>query len=205
MAIRTAVNRALTAITALPTAAALTAGNLTLLTTVASSNSATTSFTSSINSTYNSYLFVYINFQPVSGSNDKRFTLQASTNGGSSYGVTATTTAFRSYHDENDGSAGLEYVASHDIAQSTDFFQLSDILIDDGDCHVSGHLQLFNPSSTTFVKHFMTRTSSTTYHPYNFADFVAGYGNTTSAINGVQFASASGNIDSGEILLYGVN
>ena len=206
MAIRTAVNRALTAITALPTAAALTDGNLTLLTTVASSNSATTSFTSSINSTYNSYLFVYINFQPVSGSNDKRFTLQASTNSGSSYGVTATTSAFRATHDEDDGSAALGYTASHDIAQSTDFFQISDILIDDGDAHVSGHLQLFNPSSTTFVKHFMAvMVEPEDGSPTPLANlYTAGYFNTTSAIDEFQFKFSSGNIDAGTIKLYGI-
>ena len=177
-------------------------GSMVLLSTITSSNSATTSFTSSLDSTYSSYLFVYINFQPVSGSNDKRFTLQASTNGGSSYGVTATTTAFRATHDEDDGSAALGYTASHDIAQSTDFFQISDILADDGDCNISGHLQLFNPASTTFVKHFIGR-----FQGSNDAECISGFGagyfNTTSAINAIQFKLDSGN-HNGTIKMYGI-
>ena len=201
MAINLANNSSLANITALP--ASITGGGLTLLQTQTANNSTTTSFTSGLDSNYKSYLFVYINIQPVSGNNDKRFTIQASTNGGSSYGVTATTTTFRATHDENDASTGLSYTASHDVAQSTSFFQLSDILIDDGDCNISGHLQLFNPSSSTFVKHFIARFSGSNDDEC-ISGFGAGYFNTTSPINAFQFKMDSGN-HNGIIKLYGIS
>ena len=128
-----------------------------------------------------------------------------STDGGSNYNVTKTTTLFRSYHHESDGTTGLAYYTGGDLAQSTDFQRLTKNMSNDNDNGFCGYMHLFNPSSTTFVKHFITRSSSSTYHPYNFADFVAGYGNTTSAINAVQFKAGGGNIDSGDILLFGLN
>jgi len=199
MALNLANNSSLANITSLP--ASITGGGLTLVSSQTASASASLEF--SLDDSYDSYIFKYINIQPVSGNNDKRFTLQASTNNGSSYGVTTTTTTFRAYHDENDGSAGLSYTASHDIAQSTSFFQLSDILIDDGDCNISGYLQLFNPSSTTFVKHFIARFSGSNDGEC-ISGFGAGYFNTTSNLTNLKFQMDSGNLN-GIIKMYGVS
>ena len=203
MAIRTAVNRALTAITALPTAAALTDGNLTLLTTATASSSATLDFTSSINSTYNSYMFKFIN---IHASATQNFTFQANAAGASGFNETMTTTSFVAYKDEGGSTTALEYNASGDQAQATGFQYLNisggfDI---ENSASLSGTLTLFNPSSTTFVKHFIAHTTHMGNGDYTHNNFVAGYFNVTSAIDEIQFKMSSGNIDSGVVKMYGV-
>ena len=75
----------------------------------------------------------------------------------------------------------------------------------DNDQSGSGFLTLYNPSSTTFVKHFTAQTADIIGVDYTENAFIAGYCNTTSAINAVQFVMESGNIDSGTIKLYGVS
>ena len=202
MAIRTAVNRALTAITALPTAAALTDGNLTLLTTATASSSATLDFTSSINSTYNSYLFKFINIHPAT--NNTAFSFNMSADTGSNYNVTKTTTMFRNFHGENDNDAVQEYYTDKDLAQSTAIKNLSPFVGNGNDESCSGELYLFNPSSTTFVKHFMATLQEYTIGQYSQSFHTAGYGNTTSAVDALQFKMSSGNIDAGVIKMYGV-
>ena len=202
MAIRTAVNRALTEITALPTAAALVDGNLTLLATETASSSATLDFTSSIDSTYDSYLFKFINIHPATDA--QAFTFNLSTDSGSNYNVTKTSTFFQTFHTEGGASGSVSYEGSYDLAQSTSDQQLIYQLGNDNDQCVSGDLFLFNPSSTTFVKHFLGRCSSYYYSNANHTGNYAGYGNTTSAIDGVRFKMSSNNIDSGTIKMYGV-
>jgi hypothetical protein len=201
MAIKVAVNRALTAITALPTAAALTDGNLTLLTTATASSSATLDFTSNIDSTYDSYLFKFINCHPASDN----VTFQVGFRDGSTaYDATKTTTFFRAYQYEDNSGAALAYVAGQDLAQSTNFQSLTEGTGGDNDQSCSGTLHLFNPSSTTFVKHFIATVNNA--HAVNLSEnvYVAGYCNVTAAIDAVQFKFSSGNIDSGTIKMYGV-
>jgi hypothetical protein len=200
MAIKVAVNRALTAITALPTAAALTDGNFTLLTTATASSSATLSFASNINSTYNSYLFKFINIHPETDT--ANFTV-GFRDGGTDYDATKTTTYYRAYHSEADTTA-FGYKTDQDLAQSTGFQNLCYSLDGDADGNTAGYLHLFNPSSTTFVKHFIARTSCVHSAPEAHDSYIAGYCNTTTAIDGVQFKMSSGNIDAGIIKMYGV-
>ena len=203
MAIRTAVNRALTAITALPTAAALTDGNLTLLTTLTASSSATLTFDSSINSTYNSYLFSFINMHPASnGAFQVNFR-----DGSTAYDATKTSAGFQAYHREDGSASLLAYADSLDVAQDTGVQMIAGgSVVNANDCGVSGHLQLFNPASTTFIKHYMTVANSfdTSSPPYTQNQFSGGYCNVTAAIDGVQFKFSSGNTDSGTIKMYGV-
>ena len=205
MAIRTAVNRALTAITALPTAAALANGNLTLLTTATASSSATLDFTSSIDSTYDSYVFKFYNIHPSANGNTK-FTFNMSIDAGSNYNVTKTSTFYVAYNKEDDGEAVLAYDTGYDLAQSTDFQEITSgvggAVADENAC---GTLQIFNPSSTTFVKHFIC--SSNSYRGDFVGSFfqnIAGYANTTSAVDAIRFQFSTGNIDSGVIKLYGI-
>ena len=202
MAIRTAVNRALTAITALPTAAALTDGNLTLLTTATASSSATLDFTSSINSTYNSYLFKFIDIHPAN--DDVHFQFQADTGTNTSYNQTMTTTTFNAIHFEDDSSATLQYSTNLDQAQGTSFQILSTGMGNDNDQNVSGELKIFNPSSDTFVKHFIYNGNNNEYRNASYNQFVAGYFNLTTALTRFQFKMSSGNMDSGTIKMYGV-
>ena len=177
-------------------------GSLKLISTQTASSSASLSFTSGIDSTYKEYIFKYINIHPASA---QYLTFQGSTNGGSSYGVTITSNLFDQYHFEDGSAAALRYLTGGDLAQSTSFQPVTSVTPNtDNDASYSGYLHLFDPSNTTFVKHFIART--TIYH-YSAAArdmFVAGYINTTSAIDEIQFKLSSGNIDSGTFKLYGV-
>jgi len=175
----------------------------TKLATQTASSSATLSFTSGIDGTYNIYKFRFIDMHPAS--DDAVFQFQGSSNGGTSYGLTITSSAFRAYHNEADSSAGLNYEGSNDLAQSTNFQYLMEGVGNDNDQAGSGELFLFNPSSTTFVKHFIARTQFYQKSDATQENDYGGYFNTTSAINAVQFKMSNGNTDSGTIEMYGIN
>ena len=178
-------------------------GSLVKISSVTASSSASVSFTSGIDSTYKEYIFFFNNLHPASNSN---LQFQTSTNGGSSYGVTATTTFFYASHQENDGEAIVTYNANRDHAQATDFIYLTGDNMEGtaADASVSGFLHLFEPSSTTFVKHYISNTDHVADGPYQQNNYSAGYFNTTTAINAIQFKLTTGNIDSGTVTMYGV-
>jgi hypothetical protein len=181
---------------------AVPTGSLVLLSTQTASASASIEFTSGIDSTYDSYVFKFINMHP---SNDAvTFQFNLSTDGGSNYNVTKTTTWFQSFHNESDSSTGLSYETGYDLAQSTSDQPIVYQVGNGSDEQVSGMVQVFNPSSTTFVKHFIGRCSSYYYTNANLCGHFAGYGNTTSSIDAIRFQMSSGNIDSGTIKMYGV-
>jgi hypothetical protein len=177
-------------------------GTLILLSTQTASASATISFTTGLDSTYDEYIFKFINIHPATDSTIFQFNL--STDSGSNYNVTKTTTFFRARHDEADTDTALEYDTGADLAQSTSFQDLTRSIGNDNDQTCSGTFSLFNPSSTTYVKHFISNTNFSSAADTTQNIFVAGYGNTTSAINAIQFKMSSGNIDDGIIKLYGV-
>ena len=181
--------------------AAVSTGGMVLLSTQTASNSASISFTTGIDSTYKEYQFWFIDIHPRT--DNVNFTFNLSTDSGSNYNVTKTTTYFESYHNEADTDTGLTYRTGRDLAQSTSFQDLFPDLGGNADESVSGSLQLFNPSSTTYVKHFLTNTNGYNKDDASINVFTAGYGNTTSAVNAIQFKMSSGNID-GTILLYGI-
>jgi len=176
-------------------------GTLTLLSTQTASNSATISFTTGLDSTYNEYQFKFIDIHPRTDAVDFQF--NGSTDSGSNYNVTKTSTFFASYHDEADTATGLGYDADRDLAQSTGFQTLADRIGNGADESFSGSLTLFNPASTTYVKHFIGNTNNYLYLNYSVNNFMAGYINTTSAVNAIRFQMSSGNFD-GVIKLYGV-
>jgi len=181
------------------------AGTLILLSTQTASSSANISFTTGLDSTYDEYIFKFINCHPATVNTNFQFNL--STDSGSNYNVTKTTTLFRAYHEESGSNYALGYITAGDLAQDTGFQNLTqgNTLSDDNDSSISGSLTLFNPSSTTYVKHFIAVSSECSEgDPTIRNNFIAGYGNTTSAINAIQFKMASGNIDDGIIKLYGV-
>jgi hypothetical protein len=182
--------------------AGVPSGNLTLLSTQTASSSATLDFTSGIDSTYDSYVFKFINIHPQT--DNVSLQMNFSTDGGSNYNVTKTTTYFQAYHHESNGVSALNYVSDRDLAQSTSDQQIANGIGNDNDQCTSGTLQLFNPSSDTFVKHFMSRFNIYNEAQYSVDNYVAGYGNTTSSIDAVRFAMSSGNIDAGTIKMYGV-
>jgi hypothetical protein len=177
-------------------------GTLVLLSTQTASNSATISFTTGLDSTYDEYIFKFINVRPATDSVNFEFNM--STDSGSNYNVTKTTTYFTSLHAEADDEASLAYKANLDLAQSTSFQPLADRVGNGADECVSGLLTLFNPSSTVYVKHFLSDTNNYTAFNYSVNDRSAGYGNTTSAVNAIRFQFASGNIADGVFKLYGL-
>jgi hypothetical protein len=196
-------NNTISNITALP--AAIPTGKLKLISSQTASASASIEFTSGIDSTYPIYQFEFINLHP--SNNEQQLYMGGSVNSGSNYEATAkTSTCFRAYHTEGGSSGTLAYYTAGDLAQSTDAQYLSVEASNENDHGVSGTFTLFNPSSTTFVKHFISSSNSvyndTSDYTMNF--YVAGYFNTTSAINGIRFRFNTGNIDSGTIKLYGI-
>ena len=194
-------------ISAVTSASSIPSGALTHIKTLTASSSSTLSFVHGssdvvLDSTYPIYKFSFINIH--SSANDKGLQFNMSVDGGSNYNVTKTTTSFRSRHAEDDSYAVLEYRTGEDLAQSTDFKYITAGQGNGNDEDGAAELFLFSPSSTTFVKHFLSR--SIMYYEINapFNWFMSGYGNTTSAVNAIQFKMNSGNIDSGTIKLYGI-
>ena len=204
MALLFAKNNSLSAVTELP--ASLSRGALTLISTQTASSSANISFTSGIDSTYKEYIFKFINIHPAT--DGAEFTINFSTDSGSNYNVAKTTTFFVAYNAESEASSGITYIDTLDLAQGTGVANIFYNVGNENDEAASGTLHLFEPSSTTFVKHFFS-----IFNVYNNSGSngnsvqvnVAGCGNTTSAIDAVQFAMSSGNIDSGTFKLYGVS
>jgi hypothetical protein len=194
-------NQSLSSITALPSA--IPTGKLKLISSQTASNSASISFTSGLNSTYKVYKFVFVNIHPRT--NGVQFTFNLSTDSGSNYNVTKTTTFFHAYNLESDGGSALQYRTVADLAQSTAYQTLSDTdLGGDADQSLSGTLSLFNPASTTYVKHFIARCNDAHNSDLTIECNMAGYGNTTSAVNAIDFKMDSGNFD-GTIYLYAID
>ena len=202
MAIKVANNNSLSAITSLP--AAVSGGAMTLLETQTASSSSTISFTSNIDSTYDEYVFRFYNFHPQNNAIRLKFNASDDTSS-HSYDVVKTTTMFNAYHDESGGTAALAYETGTDEAQSTGTIFLGNDTSNANDACMSGYLQIFNPSSTTYVKHFMSRAATLANGEYAVDTYKAGYFNTTSAITAIQFSASSGNIDSMVIKLYGIS
>ena len=176
-------------------------GNLLLLSTQTASGSASISFTTGIDSTYDVYCFTFFDINPATDLANFRF--QGSSNGGSSYGITKTSTWFKAQHEESDASYSLSYDTSYDLAQSTNHQIVAYSVGSDADQSVVGELFLFNPSNTTYVKNFYATVNSTQAGNETSNNFIAGYFNTTSAIDAIQWSMSSGNFD-GTIKMYGL-
>ncbi len=183
-------------------------GNMVFIKKLTASSSGTLSFVDGassvvLDSTYKEYLFTFKDIHPATDEAD--FTFNLSADSGSNYNVTKTSTFFRAFHLEDDSSQNLFYTNGGDLAQGTGVQNLTHSGIGNGnDECFAGTLRLFNPSSTTFVKHYMS--SCNAYQGSNaiYDTYAAGYGNTTSAVDAIQFSMSSGNIDAGDICLYGI-
>ena len=197
-------NNSISAVTSM---ASLTTGSMTLIKEQTASSSASISFVDGsggvvLDSTYPIYKFDLISIHPSTDLVSLQFNM--STDGGSNYNVTKTSTFFRAYHAEDDSGTSLEYFTASDLAQSTSDQRLTQAggnANDEADC---ASLFIFNPSSTTFVKHFLGTGLTSSLNEVQQQFHIAGYGNTTSAVNGIKFQMDSGNIDSGTIKLYGI-
>ena len=192
-------NRSILNVTALDSIAS---GGMNLIATnTISSGVSASSFTSGIDSTYDTYLFKFINLH--FSANDNAFFVKFR-DGGSDFDATKTTTFFFAQHKEDGSGGAVSYDADRDLAQSTGGHYLHLTTLSDNDASNSGEMFLFNPSSTTFVKHFIARVQGMSGAPKTVDAFTAGYANVTAAIDGVEFSSSSGTIDSGVIKMYGL-
>ena len=206
MALNFANNNSLSAITSLP--ASISGGGLTLLQTQTASSSATISFTSGIDTTYNSYLFKFINIHPSSTDvNGESFWVNFSIDGGSNYNANKTSTFFYILNQESDSLYGPTYYNGGDLGNSSSDQIMTSELGGDNDQSVSGYLHLFDPSNTVGVKHFICQVNEARASDGSEANYLSGYINSTSAVNGVRFGmTRSGEtIQSGVIKLYGVS
>ncbi len=197
-------NNSLSSVTS---AAGFPAGAMTLIKTLTASSSSTLQFVNGssdvvFDSTYPIYLFKFINIHPAT--DNAYLTFQADTGTNTNYNQTITSTVFRARHYEDDSATSLAYITDRDQAQGTAFQDISLNTGNDNDQCNSGTLHIFDPSNTTFVKHFIQTANGVAGDNQSVNTFVAGYINTTTAITRVQFKMSSGNIDSGTIKLYGI-
>ena len=188
-------------------AISVTIGALVLIKTLTASSSATLSFVDGasdvvLDNTYKEYLFTFKDIHIQTSAKYLQFNV--SIDGGSNYNVAKTSTHFRAYQYENDGGTALEYSGGDDLAQGTGAQHIGQDIGVNNDDTTAGFLHLFNPSDTTFVKHFIARTSNCVSTPTAQDAFTAGYINTTSAVDAIQFSISSGNMDAGDICLYGI-
>ena len=205
MSIVTLNNRGVRSVSAF---GSLNTGSMVFIKKLTASSSGTLSFVNGassvvLDSTYKEYMFIFNNIHPATDNTALSF--QGNASGGSGYNETITSTFFQAYHDEAGTDTSLGYRTSEDQAQGTDFQQLGYGVGNGNDECASGYLHLFNPSSTTFVKHFISKVQVYHRSDFSYNMYSAGYFNTTSAIDEIQFKMSSGNIDAGTIQLFGVS
>ena len=178
-------------------------GDVVLLSSQTASGDSALSFTSGITSTYGEYIFKFYNINPAT--DNVSFSFQVNGAGESGYNETMTTTTFRAHHYEDDSDADLAYVAAFDQPQGTAYQTIAGNVGNAGDASAAGELHIFNPASTTYVKHFYSRINSMSANGSSHQNefFAAGYINTTTAIDDIQFKCSSGNFD-GKIKMWGV-
>jgi len=178
-------------------------GSLNFISKSTASSSSSVDITSGIDSTYKEYIFMFNNIHP--SNDDITFHFQANASGGSGFNETITSTQFRATVGEDGSSASLSYLTSADQAQGTSYQLLAGSVGSDNDQGVSGYLHIFNPADTTFVTNFYGVFMSVAHSNRCNLQNVGGYFNTTSALDEFSFKFSSGTVDSGDIILYGVN
>ena len=203
MSIVTYNNRSIANISAIPGAAK----SLTHIKTLTASGDSTLSFVNGssdvvLDSTYPIYVFKFIGIHP--SANNRALKFNMSTDTGSNYNVSKTTTAFYAYHNEAGNDQAVGYVTGEDHAEDTGFAFLSNGTGGDNDQAISGEMFLFNPSSTAFVKHYTSKAINYGPSDYAYEWRMAGYGNTESAVDAIQFKLSADNMDAGTIKMYGI-
>jgi hypothetical protein len=194
-------NNSISSVTALDSMAS---GSMVLLNTnTITSGVSSSDFTSNIDSTYDTYIFKFINMHPAT--NNVKWTFQSDTGTNTNYNQTITSTDFISQHSESGSATELGYASANDQAQGTAFQPMGQLIGNGNDECVSGTLHIFNPSSSVFVKHFIANTNVYRQDDYTRQHFTAGYFNTTTALTRFRFKFDSGNIDSGVIKMYGLS
>ena len=157
-----------------------------------------------LDNTYNEYVFHMVNIHAAT--DESAFGFQFNASGASGFNETITSTHGKAEHSEGGGGGGIAYTSGSDQAQGTAYQNLTYSQQIDTDEAFSGTLTLYDPSSTTYVKHFIA-TGNYVHHSGHYSQriFATGYVNTTNAIDEISFKMASGNIDEGTIYMYGVS
>ena len=166
------------------------------------SASSSISFTSDIDSTYDTYMFVFVNINPATDDTNFQFNVSDDTSSWV-YDLTKTTLYFRAVHTEDDSTATLAYDTGSDLAQGTGYQNLGAGLGNGADESLSGILYLYAPSSTTYIKNFWSTTSFYGQQNAEYNNYIGGYVNVTAAVTAIDFKMNSGNIASGTIKMYG--
>jgi hypothetical protein len=188
--------------------ATLSGGSMVFIKKLTASSSSTLSFVNGssdvvLDSTYKEYVFIFKDIHHSEADRNLGFNL--SIDSGSNYNVAKTTTFFYATHSEDDGGGAIEYRTGTDLAQGTGVQTMMQGIKGDNDSSGAGYMHLFNPGSTTFVKHFLCNNTLMQDNTLTQNTYIGGYGNTTSAVDAIQFSVNSGNIDAGTITLYGIN
>ena len=189
-------NKSVANVTSIPVAL----GDMVLVSSATASSSASIEFTLG---DYKEYKFFFVDIHPSTDTVSLQFNF--STDNGSNYNVTKTSTSFRASHAESDAGGEVIYRTGNDLAQSTSFQNITEGMGNDNDQISVGIMSVFNPSSTTYVKNFISRTQESNSGDYTGENYIAGYANTTSALTNIKFQMSSGNIDDGKILMFGIN
>lgn len=195
MALTKLNNKSVANVTSIPVAL----GDMVLVSSATASSSASIEFTLG---NYKEYQFYFVDIHPQV--DNQKFQV-GFRDGDTNYDAIKTSTVFQSLHNEGDTEAVLQYEGGLDLAQSTGAQALTSGIGSDADQSGCGYLHLFNPSSTTYVKQYIARCQVYNYSNYSIEHYTAGYINTTTAIDSIQFSMTSGNIDAGTILMYGLN
>ena len=182
--------------------ATLSGGAMTFISKQTASSSSDIQFTSGIDSTYKEYLFIFTSLHFSDDACNFKFNFR---DGGSNFDAAKTSTFFRAQHSEDGGTSNLAYQTGRDVANGTGDQTVAENIGVDGDESLVGYMHLFNPSNTTFVKHFIGQTQYYQTNNYTETVYFAGYNNVTAAIDGVKFDASAGTIDTGTITLYGIN
>lgn len=196
MALTKLNNKAVANVTTLPVAL----GDMVLVSSATASSSASIEFSLG---NYKEYKFFLVSIHAQNDASTLEFNL--STDSGSNYNVTKTSTAIRTFHNEADSTTGLVYETNYDLAQSTGEQPILAALGNQNDETASGYVHIFNPSSSVFVKHYLTDIQCNVHNDFSVNDKIGGYANTVSPITNIRFKLSSGNIDAGKILMYGIN
>ena len=181
-----------------------TEADVVLLSTQTASDSASLDFTSGIDSTYGEYIFKFYNLNPATDAAQFQFQVNATDDPGGDYDTSLITSSFFRAHHYESGASELAYGTGEDLAQSASFQFLVEETGNGADESCAGILHLFNPSSTTYVKHFYSRFDSLHQSDTPLDCFSAGYINDTTAIDEIQFKMGTGNFD-GVIQLFGIS
>jgi len=201
MSINVCNDRSMASITSFPSG--VSGSSLVLLSTQTASSSATIDFTSDIDSTYKEYQVHFTDVHPATDST--KFTCQFDTGTNTNYNQTITSTFIRAAQDESGTTDGPALKSAETQSQGTAFQTLTGTIGNGNDESCAGILKVFEPSSSTFIKHFLGRAHGYTHNNYAINEFTNGYINTTTAITRIRFKFASGNIDAGTFKLYGVS